>query len=91
MKPGAPLVIGFVDRDSALGQYYLDHKAEKVFYRGATFYSALEVEKLIREERFVDQTWGQTLSKPLNEIQEIEPFREGRGHCGFVVVAAAGS
>lgn len=30
LKPGAPLVIGFVDRDSALGQYYLDHKAENV-------------------------------------------------------------
>jgi len=85
------LVIGFVDRDSALGQYYLDHKAENVFYRGATFYSASEVETLLREEGFVDQTWGQTLSKPLNEIHEIGPFREGRGDCGFVVVVAARS
>jgi len=91
LKPGAPLVIGFVDRDSALGQYYLDHKAETVFYRGATFYSASEVEMLLKEEGFVNQTWGQTLSKPLNEIQEIEPLREDRGHCGFVVVAAARS
>ena len=47
--------------------------------------------KNAREQGFVDQTWGQTLSKPLNEIQEIEPFREGRGECGFVVVAAARS
>jgi SAM-dependent methyltransferase len=89
LKPGAPLVIGFVDRDSALGRYYLAHKAENVFYRGATFYSASEVETLLREEGFVEQTWGQTLSKPLNEIQEIEPFYEGRGRCGFVVVATA--
>ena len=56
LKSGTPLVIGFMDRDSALGQYYLDHKAEKVFYRGATFYSASEMEKLLREEGFVDQT-----------------------------------
>jgi hypothetical protein len=27
LKSGTPLVIGFMDRDSALGQYYLDHKA----------------------------------------------------------------
>ena len=90
-KPGAPLVIGFVDRDSALGRYYLDHKAENVFYRGATFYSVSEVEMLLKEEGFINQIWGQTLSKPLNEIQEIEPLREGRGHCGFLVVAAARS
>jgi hypothetical protein len=91
LKPAAPLVIGFVDRDSALGQYYLDHKAENVFYRGATFYSASEVEMLLRDEGFAHQTWVQTLSKPLNDIQEFEPIRKGRGHCGFVVVEAVGS
>jgi len=91
LKPGAPLVIGFVDRASALGQQYLIHQAENVFYREARFYSATEVEKLLKDTGFVEQTWGQTLSKPLNEILEIEPFREGRGHGGFVVVKAAGS
>jgi len=91
LKPGAPLVIGFVDRASMLGQHYLDHQAENVFYSEARFYSALEVEKLLSDTGFVDQAWGQTLSKPLNEIQEIEPLSEGRGHGGFVVVAAARS
>lgn len=90
LKPRAPLVVGFVDRDSTLGRHYLDHKDENVFYRNATFYSASEVENLLRHAGFAHQRWVQTLSKPLNEIQEIEPYCQGRGHGGFVVVSANG-
>ncbi len=42
LKPGTPIVIGFIDRTSTLGQYYLDHQAENVFYSEAIFYSAPE-------------------------------------------------
>ncbi len=88
LKTGAPIVIGFIDRTSNLGQHYLAHQDENVFYREATFYSAPEVEKLLNDTGFADQTWGQTLSKPLTEIQEIEPFHAGRGQGAFVVVKA---
>ncbi len=91
LKPAAPLLIGFIDRTSTLGQHYLVHKAKNVFYHDATFYSASEVEKLLRDTGFADPAWGQTLSKPLNEIQEIEPFRAGRGQGSFVVVRATKS
>jgi len=91
LKPGAPVVIGFIDRTSSLGQYYLDHQAENVFYREATFYTASEVEALLDDTGFADQTWAQTLSKPLNEIQEIEPIRAGRGQGAFVAVRASRS
>ena len=88
LKPGAPVVIGFVDKDSSLGRMYLDHQAENVFYRDAKFYSASEVEKLLNDVGFSRKTWGQTLSKPLNRIQEIEPLHGGYGDGGFVVVSA---
>jgi SAM-dependent methyltransferase len=88
LKPGAPLVIGFVDRTSELGRHYLNHQAENVFYREARFYSASEVGKLLGGTGFAEQTWGQTLSKPLNQIVEMEPFFEGFGDGGFVVVSA---
>ena len=91
LKPGAPLVIGFVDRASELGRHYLNHQTENVFYRKARFYSASEVGKLLGKTGFVEQTWGQTLSKPLNKIVEMEPFREGLGNGGFVVVLATES
>ena len=91
LKLGAPLVIGFVDRASMLGQHYLAHQAESAFYREARFYSVLEMKRLIEEAGFVDPVWRQTLAKPLNEIQEIESPCDGHGDGGFVVVKAVRS
>ena len=91
LKSKAPLAIGFVDRDSVLGQHYLAHQAESVFYREALFYSALEVARLLGDTGFVDLIWGQTLSKPLKEIHEIEALRDGHGNGGFIVVRAVRS
>jgi len=88
LKPGAPVVIGFVDRDSNLGKVYLDHQAKNVFYREATFYSAPEVNNLLKEVGFDHLTWVQTLSTPLDRIREIEALRRGYGNGGFVVVSA---
>jgi SAM-dependent methyltransferase len=88
LKPGGRLVIGFIDRESALGQNYLLHQEESVFYREATFYSADEVAQLLLETGFTIGAWGQTLAHPLPEMREIEPLRTGRGQCSFVVVAA---
>ncbi|MCU0973151.1 MAG: class I SAM-dependent methyltransferase [Burkholderiales bacterium] len=88
LKPGGRLVIGFIDRASALGHHYLAHQAENVFYRDATFYSAEEVERLLLESRFSIDVWGQTLVRPLAETLDIEPLRAGYGQCAFVVVAA---
>jgi len=86
LKPGGELVIGFIDRTSDLGQHYLTHQAENVFYREATFFSADEVEQLLRDTGFTEPVWVQTLSKPMEEIREIEPLRTGRGEGAFVVV-----
>lgn len=88
LRPGGRLVIGFIDRKSALGQDYLAHQAKNVFYREATFYSADEVEQLLLETGFLIDDWGQTLTRPLLKTQEIEPLRAGRGQSAFVVVTA---
>jgi hypothetical protein len=81
-------VIGFVDRESGLGQDYLAHQFENMFYRQATFYSADEVARLLADGGFVIGGWRQTLALPLAETREIEPLRAGRGRCAFAVVAA---
>jgi SAM-dependent methyltransferase len=88
LRPGGSLVIGFIDRDSALGQDYLAHQAESVFYREATFYAADEVERLLRADGFAIDAWAQTLMRPLAETREIEPVTPGRGQGAFVVVRA---
>jgi ubiquinone/menaquinone biosynthesis C-methylase UbiE len=88
LKPGGELVIGFIDRTSDLGQHYLAHQAENVFYREATFFSAQEVEQLLYAIGFTNTVWVQTLSKRLEDIREIEPLRSGRGNGAFVTVKA---
>lgn len=88
LRPGGRLVIGFIDRESALGQHYLAHREESVFYREASFVSAGEVEGWLVEGGFSIDGWGQTLSRPPPETVEIEPLRPGRGRGAFVVVAA---
>jgi hypothetical protein len=76
---------------NTLGRHHLIHQAENVFYPEARFYCATEVEKLLRDSGFVDQAWEQTVSKPLNEIEEIKPFRAGHGQGAFVVVGSTRS
>lgn len=88
LRPGGTLVIGFIDRDGALGQDYLAHQAESVFYREATFYAAAEVERLLLARGFAIDVWAQTLVRPLAETRELEPVRPGRGDGAFVVVRA---
>jgi SAM-dependent methyltransferase len=88
LRPGGKLVIGFIDRESGLGQRYLAHQAENVFYRGANFYSADEVARLLRDAGFGGPVWAQTLSTPLEEAHEVEALRAGYGHGAFVVVSA---
>jgi len=86
IKPEGCLVIGFIDRESTLGQEYLARQAANVFYREATFYSAKEVERLLCDCGFPCQVWVQTLSGLLPEMREIEPLHAGRGTGAFVAV-----
>lgn len=86
LKPGGVLVIGFIDRSSALGQHYLSHQAENVFYREATFFSASEVQQLLENNGFTEAVWVQTIFQSLDKIREIEAVREGYGEGAFVVV-----
>jgi SAM-dependent methyltransferase len=91
LKPFGHLIIGFIDRTSALGKQYQAHKSENIFYREAAFYSAQEVADLLKETGFSEEVWAQTLSSPLNEIREPEPLQPGSGHGAFLVVRATRS
>ena len=91
LRPDGCLVMGFIDRESVLGQEYLEHQAENVFYRKATFYSAAEVDALLERTDFGERIWLQTLSKPLAQIKNIEPVKAGTGQGAFVVVRARSS
>jgi SAM-dependent methyltransferase len=88
LAPGGTFVIGFIDRNSDIGQHYLAHRSESVFYRDATSYDASEVEDMLRSARFSVRGWGQTLFGTSPEIQDVQPVRTGVGQGAFVVVTA---
>lgn len=88
VKPGGSLVIGFVDKESALGKLYLEHKEMSLFYRIATFYSVDEVIFYLKQASFKNYTFAQTIFHNLKEIKTVEPVEEGHGRGSFVVVKA---
>jgi SAM-dependent methyltransferase len=96
LRASGDLVIGFIDRTSALGRHYLAHRDEAgardgwgVFYRDARFFSAVEVEELLVRAGFRDHAWVQTLSRPPAGMRSIEPARPGRGSGAFLAVRAS--
>jgi SAM-dependent methyltransferase len=87
LRPGGTLVLAFVDKLSPLGQLYLTHQAEDVFYRHATFFSTEQVEELMRDGGFEIQERAQTLTGDA-EITQVEPTRPGTDDGAFVVISA---
>lgn len=92
LKPGGRLVLGMIDRNSELGNAY-GKKYEKKqhkngFYTFVRLHSVEEISACILEAGFRDLTTVQTLFKPLEMIENIEPVRSGYGTGGFVVIRA---
>lgn len=88
LKPGGAIVIGFIDRESPIGREYERRKEESVFYKVATFFSTKELIDLLRRTGFTIDLVLQTLFRKLEEIDSIEPVKEGWGEGSFVVVKA---
>lgn len=88
LKPGGRLIIGFIDRDSPLGQEYERQRPQSIFYSNAVFFSAREVEQFLMQSGYLIEDWGQTLALPLAQIRNIESMHPGYGRGAFVVVSA---
>lgn len=85
LRPGGILVVGFIDRESALGRSYEQKQEQSVFYRDATFYSVSDLVVLLHRTGFADFSYWQTLlpGEPPDVI-----VHEGFGAGGFVVIRA---
>ncbi len=84
LKPRGCIVVGFVDRESALGKEYQRRSASDVFYKDALFVSAREVGAYLANAGFRDVFFKQALipGEPPAVIQE------GFGNGSFVVAKA---
>jgi SAM-dependent methyltransferase len=83
---GGFLIIGFVDRNSMVGQIYLDRQNENVFYKDATFFSVNELIKIMDHSGFSDLAFKQTIFKSLSKTTKNEPVKPGHGEGSFVVI-----
>ncbi len=86
LKQKGSFVIGFVDRDSPLGKEYLKRKNKSVFYKDATFYPVDEIVTHLEQAGFEQFEFRQTLFKPLDQMEGVEPVKKGYGQGSFVVV-----
>lgn len=91
LRPNGCVVLGFVDRQSALGKDYLRRQSSSVFYRDATFYSTAQCRGLLQAAGLVDLVEVQTLFTHPDRMVDPEPMRCGSGGGGFVVIRAVKS
>ncbi|MFB6138335.1 MAG: class I SAM-dependent methyltransferase [Halobacteriaceae archaeon] len=88
LRPGAALVIGYVDADSPLGQRYQETEGRSPFYREATFLSTPAPEEAIEEAGFQEVEFVQTLFSSPSAMEEADPVRDGHGDGSFVGLRA---
>ena len=84
LRPGGSVIVGFVDRESALGRRYAAGRDRSRFYRDATFFSSPEVLGLLGKAGFEVARVLQTVFEEGDRTAVAEGF--GRG--SFVAVRA---
>jgi len=88
LKPEGFFINGFVDKNSMIGKIYQQYKTKSIFYKIAVFFSTEEVIFLLKETGFKNIEFRQTIFKSLDNINKVEPVKEGHGEGSFIVVRA---
>ncbi|AXG09783.1 class I SAM-dependent methyltransferase [Haloplanus rubicundus] len=88
LRPDGSLVIGYIDKDSPVGQIYQETKSENPFYREAVFVSTDELVDALHVAGFSEFEFVQTIYHWPDEIDEPEPVEEGHGDGSFVGIKA---
>ena len=88
LKNGGVLIVGFIDKDSVIGQFYENHKKESIFYKDANFYSTERVIDELKKLKFKHLEFSQTLFHALDEIKSFEPTIPGYGEGSFITIKA---
>ena len=91
LKPGGQVVVGFIDRNSALGQLYESRKDTDKFYREAHFHIVREIADRVAEAGFDARSFSQTLFGIPGDKASAYQVRDGYGEGAFVVLSAVES
>lgn len=88
LKDGGYIIIGFVDKDSPIGEDYLKNKNKNVFYKDATFLGTKELLDILKDTGFKINEIYQTVFGRIDEINEVQNVLEGYGKGSFIVLKA---
>ena len=82
------LVIGYIDKESPVGEIYQEQKEDNPFYREATFVSTDELLDELEAAGFTEVELVQTIFQWPGEIDDPEPVETGYGDGSFVGIRA---
>jgi len=88
LRPTGKIIIGMLDQDSPLGREYESKKKSSKFYQNANFYSVNQVLEWLRQLEYYHFQIIQTIIKRPEDIEDMEPMKEGHGEGLFVVISA---
>ena len=88
LKRGGSIIIGFIEKESLIGNYYAAKKDKSTFYKNANLYTIDQVVKELKKAGFHAFEFNQTLFNELDEITEFEASKPGYGEGSFSVVKA---
>lgn len=88
LKIGGALIVGFIDKESTIGKFYEERKPESVFYKQANFYTPKRIIAELKQLKFKDLQFSQTLFHALDDIKKFEPAKPGYGEGSFVIIKA---
>lgn len=88
LRTGGQIIVGFIDRDSALGQLYAARKDTDKFYRHARFYAPGQIVGYARQTGFGNMRFCQTIFGLPPDTEKTHPVRDGYGEGAFVVLGA---
>ena len=88
LRPDGALVIGYIDKNSPVGEIYQEKQAHNPFYREAVFVSTEELVDALETAGFTDFEFVQTIYHWPGEIEGPEPIESGYGDGSFVGIKA---
>jgi ubiquinone/menaquinone biosynthesis C-methylase UbiE len=88
LKDDGHFIIGFVDKNSPVGKFYLEHKDENAFYEDAIFFGTEELYEILKDTGFKINNTYQTVFGKLEEINKAQNVLAGYGQGSFVVIKA---
>ncbi|MGZ8539974.1 MAG: class I SAM-dependent methyltransferase [Chitinophagaceae bacterium] len=89
LKPGGILIVGFIEKNSRIGQYYKTAKADSIFYKQARFYTAREVEQELANAGFSNLQFSQTLFGDLENMKSVEHSIPGYDKGSYILIRAS--